>query len=178
MGKFGAVVLGNVVKGAFTALRAAHRKEFLQINGNAVAAMLVRIFQYEDAPATDRFLVVSIMDGPYGPAYVQCCFRGDTTFIELSSGYYGQEPPEPPANPVGSHRLERLAELGFTTDDAEGNFQCMQDMNQTHPQDTADLMLTALFDTYVAHPETEIFWESPFVRGYDYEEFLAEGEDR
>ena len=51
------------------------------------------------------------------------------------------------------------------------------DLRDGHPLETADLMLTALFDTYGAKPDAELCWESPFVRGYDYEEFLREGEE-
>lgn len=177
MSKATSIILTYVMKGAFTALRTIERKEFLEINANPIAAMLVRIFQHEDAPATDRFLAISMMEGPHGPAYVQCLFRGHKALIELSPGYYAQEPGAPRAHRVGSHRLKRLAQLGFSTDDSEGNFQCMHDLDETHPQETADLMLTALFDTYGPRPDTELCWESPFVRGYGYEEFLEEGED-
>lgn len=177
MGRVASVILGNVVRGAFTALRKIERKEFLENNSNAVAAMLGRIFQHEDAPATDRFLVLILEEGHYEHAYVQCLFRGEMALIELSSGYFAQKPGQPRARKqVGPHKLKRLAALGFTTDDSEGNFQCFRDLRDTPPQDLAELMLTALFDTYCSKASDQLCWESPFVRGYDYEVFLAEGE--
>lgn len=178
MGRITKSVLGGVKQGVSAAMHAHERKKFLDLYGNPVAAMLQRIFQHEHAPATDRFLAVTLTGGPYGSAYVQCLFRGDNAFIELSSGYYVEDAPGPPQRHVGPDQLNRLEELGFTTDDRQGNFQCMQDLRDDHPQQTADLMLTALFDTYGESADADVSWESPFVRGYGYEAFLDEGEDR
>ena len=111
-----------------------------------------------------RFLILAVAGRT--PSYVQCLFMPDRRRVlcEADSGFYATEPEEPRTIFLSAEDKGKLARLGFSLDDSEGNFQQMIDVRAVGAfGGVADVMLGALYDVYGARLDTPIEATSPFL---------------
>ncbi len=115
-------------------------------------------------PERHRFLILAVANRT--PSYVQCLFTPDRRqiFCEADSGFYGNKPDEPRTVFLSAEDKGKLARLGFSLDDSQGNFQQMMDVRAIGAFGAvADVMLGALYDVYGARLNTRIEASSPFL---------------
>jgi hypothetical protein len=115
-------------------------------------------------PERHRFLVLAVVDRT--PSYVQCLFSPDRRRVlcEADSGFYENKPEAPRTIFLSAEDKGKLANLGFSLDDSEGNFQQMIDVRAVGAfGGLADVMLGALYDVYGARLSTPIEATSPFL---------------
>ncbi len=80
--------------------------------------------------------------------------------------FYDQKPDQARRFRVTPEALAALAKLGFSTDDSKGNYQRMIDI--ASPDDfgaVADVILSALYETYGARTDSKIEWQAPLAPG-------------
>jgi T3SS (YopN, CesT) and YbjN peptide-binding chaperone 3 len=112
----------------------------------------------------NRFLVVGLEQ--HGRSYVQCLFVAQDTrmLCEASSGFYAQRPGEPRRFRLAPEAVAALGRLGFSTDDAQGNYR--RELELGRPPNlvaVADLMLSALYEGYGARLDTRLKLTAPMV---------------
>jgi hypothetical protein len=113
----------------------------------------------------DRFLSVTLPNHPHG--YVQCMFIENRSRIlcEASSGYYYNNEGEPRTFFLPREAIAALGQLGFWTDDSEGNFRYEREIGEAPDLNAiADLILTALHNGYGARAESNLRFNAPFAR--------------
>lgn len=138
------------------------RGAFIETYRCAVVEILT-IIQGHDSKH-DRFLILAA--GDRMPNYVQCLFTADRRQIlcEADSGFYEHKADEPRTIFLSAEDKGKLARLGFSLDDSEGNFQQMIDVRAVGAfGEVADVMLGALYDVYGARSSTPIKASSPFL---------------
>ena len=132
-----------------------------------VVDRLDRIYEHpKPTDFLDRFLVLTLTGHPHG--YVQCIFMANRTRIlcEASSGYHYNKVGTPRTFYLPRDAVAALGQLGFSTDDSQGNFR--YEVGIGAPPDLnaiADLMLTALHDAYGARAGETLQFNAPFARG-------------
>jgi hypothetical protein len=112
----------------------------------------------------DEYLIVDMPPGP--ETYVQCIFyRVDKIMCEAASGFYVNAPGQPRTAHLPASATAALAQLGFSTDDSQGNFRI--DLDVANPPDfnaIAGLILRALHDAYGARAETKLDFHAPYAK--------------
>ena len=132
-----------------------------------VVDRLDRIFDHpKPTDYLDRFLAVTLLGHPHG--YVQCMFTANRTRIlcEASSGYHYDKEGAPRTFFLPRQAIAALGKLGFSTDDSRGNFRYEAGIGA--PPDLnviADLILTALHDSYGARAGETLRFNAPFRTG-------------
>lgn len=112
----------------------------------------------------DRYFILSLKASPQ--SYVQCIFLDNDTrmLCEASSGYYATPEVQDRAVFLRPESVAALARLGFATDDSQGNFQLMIDLNGEPDLDAiAEIVLTALYEAYGARLGDPLDWKSPLA---------------
>ena len=138
------------------------REAFIETYRCAVIQILTSI-QGRD-PATSRFLILAVANRT--PSYVQCLFTPDRRqiYCEADSGFYQNKADEPRTVFLSAEDKGKLARLGFSLDDSEGNFPQKMDVRAVGAFGrVADVILGALYDVYGARPNTPIEAVSPFL---------------
>jgi hypothetical protein len=112
-----------------------------------------------------RFLILALSHGE--TSYVQCAFFDEDRrmMCEAASGYYLAPEGAPRRFHLPADSVAALARLGFSTDDSHGNFQ--RQMETPDPSDfasVAELLLSALYETYGARLDSRIEVNSALVR--------------
>jgi hypothetical protein len=131
-----------------------------------VVDRLDRIYEAGDhASHRDRFLALTAPEHPHG--YVQCILfeRRTKMLCEASSGFYYDKANGPRTFRLAPDAVAALGQLGFSTDDSQGNFRIEFDV--ASPPDlnaVADFMLKALHDGYGARADTLLKFSAPFAR--------------
>lgn len=114
----------------------------------------------------DRYLAVEIFGQPQ--SYVQCLFhdRNTAIYCEAASGYWATKPGEQRTYYQSQETVAALAALGFSTDDAQGNFVIDREL-QARPDFNvlADFILRAIHDGYGARASTKLRFNAPFSPG-------------
>jgi hypothetical protein len=108
----------------------------------------------------DRFLVVEVAERP---GYVQCLFfdRDRKILCEAASGAYDKAG----SHYVSADRLETLAKLGFSLDDAKRNYQQRRAVrSDASMAKIADLLIRTLHDVYDVAPEHHFSYTAPLVK--------------
>jgi hypothetical protein len=125
----------------------------------------LRMIRADQTPK-HRYLILAIKEGPRG--YVQCLFvENDARLLcEAESGFYAQKDGEPRRFRVRSEGIAALAQLGFSTDDSEGNYQRLIPLDGSDDfAEIADVILTALYEAYGARLDSKLEWEAPLAPG-------------
>lgn len=116
------------------------------------------------ANSRHRFLVIEV---PHAmQAYVQCEFHNSNAklYCEAASGYYYDAPGAPRTFHHPARVIAALGRLGFSTDDAAGNFNVDLDVADPPNFNTlADFMLKALHDGFGARAEMKLGFNAPFA---------------
>jgi hypothetical protein len=136
--------------------------DFVETYQCSLAGLIAKIEAHHDKPGDDRFIVLAL---PGSTArYVQCAFdhHDREGLCEASSGWWNNSWERPH---FSTGQLATLAQLGFSTNGAHGNFQ-----QQMHfppggpdPYALADMMLSALFEGYGARKDMAIEVVAPFA---------------
>jgi hypothetical protein len=130
----------------------------------AVVERLAYIHTHGDVAGPDRFLIVAIKNFPQ--RYVQCLFQDNDSkmLCEASSGFYATAPGEPRRLHFTPDKSKVLEQLGFSTEESEGNYQLMLELGS--PPDllkVADIVLTTLFEVYGGWERITLTMEAPLV---------------
>lgn len=118
----------------------------------------------DPASSRHRFLAIEVPDVIQG--YVQCIFHDNNTklYCEAASGFYYDGPGEPRIFHHSARTIAALGRLGFSTDDAAGNFNVDLDVPDPPNFNTlADFMLKALHDAYGARADMKLGFNAPFA---------------
>jgi hypothetical protein len=111
----------------------------------------------------DEYLIIEIR--PHPETYVQCVFYAkNKLYCEAASGFFLNAPTEPRTMHLSASSIAALARLGFSTDDAKGNFSI--DLDISEPPDfnaIAELMLKALHAAYGADADTKLRFHAPYA---------------
>jgi len=112
-----------------------------------------------------RFIAITVPAHPHG--YVQCIFhdKGTGLYCEAASGFWYDKAGAPRTFHQTAKAIAALAQLGFDTDDSQGNFNIDRDLSD--PPDfnaAADFMLRALHDGYDARGDMSLEFNAPFAR--------------
>jgi hypothetical protein len=111
----------------------------------------------------DRFIAVTVPGHPHG--YVQCMFHDNQTalYCEASSGFYYAKDGQPRFR-QSSATIAALAQMGFDTDDSNGNFNIDLPIADTPDFNAAaDFILRALHDGYGARGDMMLRINAPFA---------------
>lgn len=112
----------------------------------------------------DEYLIVYVPQRP--EHYVQCLFHAPgKIYCEAASGFFLDPPGHSRTMRLSQDAIVALGQLGFSTDDSNGNFKV--DLDITSPPDLnaiADLMLKALYDAFGARAETKLRFKAPYAR--------------
>jgi hypothetical protein len=114
----------------------------------------------------DRFIILSA--GTDQHRFVQCIFfEGDRKILcEAASGHYATRHGRSRDSVVGPGEVAALKELGFDTSEQAGNFQIELDATKPRALNrVAELILTALFRGYGAHPGAKVSYTAPWGPG-------------
>lgn len=112
----------------------------------------------------ERFLILALARDEN--SYVQCAFFDEDRRIlcEAASGYYNAPEGAPRTAYLPADSIAALAKLGFSTDDSHGNFQRETEIRGRSDFDSvAELLLTALYESYGARLNTKIEVHSALV---------------
>jgi hypothetical protein len=158
------IMLALVASAPAVAQDAATYRALLARYRCPIVDRLDRIYAVGDpAIHQDAFLIVDMPPGP--ETYVQCIFyRPDKIMCEAASGFYVSPPGQPRTAHLPPNAIAALAELGFSTDDSQGNFRI--DLDVADPPDfnaIADLILKALHNAYGARAETKLDLHAPYA---------------
>jgi hypothetical protein len=113
-----------------------------------------------------RYIILSDQDRP--EHYVQCLFiDGDKRMMcEAASGFYRTKPGEERVKLVSPQGLSALNRLGFSGDDAEGNFQAFaRTATRADFPAVADLLLTALYRGFEKRQPPRLTIDAPLGPG-------------
>lgn len=158
------------VLGALLLASAAHGQEpdrlaaFLATHHCEIVGRLGQIHASPDRKA--RYIILSDKDQP--EHYVQCLFiEGDTRMLcEAASGFYLTKTGEDRIKLIPPQGLAALEDLGFSKDDAEGNFQIFAGTATTADfPAVAKLMLTALYRGYQKRQPPRLKIDAPLGPG-------------
>lgn len=129
-----------------------------------VVDRLQRIYEANGPVADqDRFLIIDFPNRPQD--YVQCVFDSRTKILcEASSGFFFDAPDKPRTYRLPAAAIAALGHLGFSTDDAAGNFRIWFDVaDPPNFNAIADFMLKALHDGYGARADMKLHFNAPFA---------------
>lgn len=113
-----------------------------------------------------RYIILSDASRP--EHYVQCLFIEDDArmLCEVASGFYLTRPEESRIKIVSPQGLSALERLGFSGDDAKGNFQTfVRTATAVDFPTVADLMLTALYRGYEKREPPRLKIDAPLGPG-------------
>lgn len=145
------------------AMGADARAKFIADNRCQITLRLDMIHARKGEP--NRYLVVADRAEPR--SYVQCLLEEDDTqmLCEAASGFYSVKPGiEPPGLPLRS--LAAIEAAGFSTDDAEGNFQKLLAISNPDKDfhDVAGLLLGLLYDAYGVRQGRALEYKAPLAK--------------
>jgi hypothetical protein len=138
------------------------REAFIEAYRCTVIEILTSIQGRE--PATSRYLILAVPNRT--PSYVQCVISSDRRqiYCEADSGFYQNKADEPRTVFLSAEDKAKLARLGFSLDDSEGNFPQMMDVRPVGAFGrVADVLLGALYDVYGARLNAPIEAKSPLL---------------
>ena len=144
---------------------------FLKAHHCVVMETLLRIRAVEEAPrrpkSKNRYIILSLEADASN--FAQCIFFENDTkaWCEAASGCYLTKPGEPRIVIHTPRTIQALAELGFDTTVAEGNFKLETDARTDQDiKSLVTLMLTALYQGFGVRDGMRLKIDAPLAKGH------------